>query len=392
MKKEVEETQGLQSCTMEYLLHLLRCALNDEPVSEKPASVSWEALFKESKRQSVLLLAHRSIAKLQNGPEGEIGQKWAMRHDSFLTKGINQTLATEQLIDLFNAQQIKILPMKGYYLRKTYPVQELREMTDLDLLVEADSFEKAKQIMSDMKYELTQDHEVHTSYVKPPYLMVELHKKLLPDYVGHGDYYDNIWQRAQPEETRPYVQHINPSDTFIHIMLHFVKHYLKNSSCGIRFAIDFYTYCRYYDKQLDWAYIWQELDKLKVKEMAQDVLGLGQAWFADGKPTQSQEAMGKRMCSSGTFGNTVGYDHNQIMKLTPKSGNVKVGEFRYFMRMVFPPIAEMKISYPILEKIPILLPFTWIIRGFRTLFTRPNHIKKYYKRTKNAIPDREKEN
>lgn len=369
-----------------YLLQLIRSCLNEEPVPEKPESVSWAQLFAESKRQSVLLLAYDSIKKLQIKPDGEIGEKWRQWHDKLLTKGVNQTVTIENLLNEFHENRIKTIPMKGFYIRKTYPVCELREMTDLDLLIESDCSGRARSLMLEKGYSVTEDHEVHTSFSKPPYLMVELHKKLLPEYVGHGDYYENIWEKSVPEEERPYICHLSPSDTFIHLMLHFYKHYFK-SCCGIRFAIDFFTYSRYYGQQLDWTYIWNEFEKLKIRGTAEDVLGVGQAWFGDGTMTERQKKMAHMMCSSGTYGTARGYDYNQILKLTPKSGNVKIGKLRYFLRIVFPPIEEMKLEYPVLEKAPIFLPFTWIARGIRTIFRNPKHISKYYNRAKNAIPE-----
>lgn len=386
MKQNVQSaSQYTISDAANYLLRLISCTLNGTVPEEKPETVSWEELFTESRRQNILLLAFESIKQLREQPTDEIGAKWNRWHDKLLTKGINQSVATEELLTLFGANGIRLLPMKGFYIRRTYPAAELREMTDLDVLVHSDDMQKARELLLSRGYCITEDHEVHAAFTKPPFMVVELHNKLLPDYVGHGNYYEDVWSRTTADAVHETVCHMNPSDTLTHIMLHFAKHYLKNGCCGIRFAVDFFTYCRFYDKELDWDYLWREWDKLNVRQLAEDVLGLGQAWFGSGTLTERQAEMGAIMCSSGVFGNAAGYDRNRIMELTPKSGNVKIGKLRYFLGIVFPPLAEMKLLYPCLEKAPILLPFTWVLRGFKTVFCKPKHIKNYFNRTKNAV-------
>lgn len=384
----MKERTNQQISAASYLLLLIRCRLNGEAVPEKPEGITWRQLFAESKRQNLLLLAYESIQKLEKGPEGEDLQCWQTWQKKLLTKSISQTIALKELEDTFHSAKIPILPLKGYYLRQTYPAPELREMTDIDLFVGQTSQEMCRQAMESAGYHANGvDHEVHTNYVKLPYVMVELHKKLLPDYVGHGDYYADVWSKAVSKPESPYVYHLSPSDTFIHIMLHFYKHYEKNASCGIRFAVDFFTYCRYYEAQLDWQYIKQELSALGVWQIAEDMLGLSKAWFGDGTMTPQQAQMGERLIRSGVFGNAAGRDFNRIMSLTPKNGNVRIGKLRYFMTILFPPLSEMQLSYPCLQKAPILLPFTWLLRGIRTVFKKPQNIKKYYRDTKNAVPE-----
>lgn len=371
-----------------YFLRLIRCAINAEPVPEKPEEVSWEWLFRESKRHNVSLLVFDSVKKLSDGPKDELQRRWQTWEDKLLTKGINQTLGCQSLTDDLNRAGVKVLPMKGYYIRRTYPIPERREMTDIDVLVDRDpASEEMQQLMASLGYEMTESHSLHTAYTKKPYLMVEMHSKLLPDYVGHGDYYDNIWERAISETERPCVCHLSASDTLIHILLHFYKHYIKNSSCGIRFSIDFFTYCRYYKEKLDWTYINKELEKLGILDVSMDVIGLGEGWFGDGTLTPSQKMMGARMLSSGVFGNLKERDTNEIMKLSGKSGNLRLGKIRFFLDALFPPVSEMKRTYPVLNKAPILLPLTWIARGFCILFRYPQRLSKMIRRTKNAGTD-----
>ncbi len=384
MKKRETTIEYSVSDTAAYLLQVIRSSLNAEPTPEKPASVTWEKLYSLSKRQSVALLVFEQICDLENAPQGELLEKWRTWANKQMTKGINQTLGCIELMDALNRANIRTLPMKGYYIRTAYPAPELREMTDLDILVDDNLSDEMQSVMRGIGYEQTAAHDLHATYTKKPYLMVEAHSKLLPDYVGHGNYYQDIWSRTTPERERPSICHMNASDTFIHVLLHFVKHYQKNDSCGIRFAVDFYTYCRHYDKEMDWQYIWKELDMLGVKALAEDVIGLGQTWFGNGEMTARQAEMGVQMLSGGVFGSKEGRDRNQVMQYAAKSGSMRLGKLKFFFSAVFPPLEEMQRTRPALQKAPILLPFFWIGRCFKILFTAPKQIIAHFKRTEKA--------
>ena len=368
----------------DYLIKLVRSSINAEPVPEKPEDISWDTLLCESRRQSVSLLVRDALKNLKSGPQGQYADEWQSYCAKLLIKGVHQTVACTELTDAFDQAGLRLLPMKGYYIRKTYPAPELREMTDLDMFVGESTSGDVRKLMAKLGYDLTESQDLHSAYINPPFLLVELHDELLPEFTGYRDYYKNVWEKTVPEKDRPHVCHMTPNDNFIYIMLHFVKHYAQYTGGGIRFVIDFFTYCRYYEKELDWDYIWRELDKLKVRGLAEDVLGLGQAWFGSGEMTERQQMMAARMCEFGSFGSADGYVFNQIMRFTPKDGNTRIGRIRYFLYVMFPPLREMKLGYPVLKKAPVLLPFTWIARGIRTIFKNPKHIANQYKIIKNA--------
>lgn len=385
MKKEGSGVAGGRRAEVyAYLVKLIRSSINGEPVSEKPEAVSWNDVLYESRRQNVSLLVREAIKGLKDAPQGRYADEWQNYCAKLLIKGVHQTVACTELVNALDREGLRVLPLKGYYIRNTYPAPELREMTDLDLFVGDSTAPRTREIMQKLGYHLEDSQELHSEYINPPFLLVELHDKLLPEFTGHQDYYRNVWAKTTPEKDRPNVCHMTPSDTFIYIMMHFVKHYAQFTGGGIRFVIDFFTYCRYYKKELDWDYIWKELTKLEVRELAEDVLGLGQAWFGSGELTDRQRLMASRMCEFGLYGNKDGYVYNQILQLTPKDRNIKIGKLRYFLNVMFPPLRDMTLGYPILKKAPVLLPFTWIARGIRTVFKNPRHIAQQYSIVKDA--------
>ena len=60
--------------------------------------------------------------------------------------------------------------------------------------------------------------------------------------------------------------------------------------------------------------------------------------------------------SSGVYGNILNY----ISKMVKKKGKV-----RFFMSRIFRPLNDMKIIFPILNRVPVLLPICWVMRVFQ---------------------------
>lgn len=372
--------------TYEYLFHLISAAFTGQIPPEKPDGVSWEELFREAKRQNVFMVAYDSIKRLQNKPNDKQLAAWETRSNKLLTKSINQSVEIERLLDVFERDGIDVLPLKGYLLRDMYPTRELREMTDFDLLVKDDRSDRMKKVMTELGYEFASDVDHHAAYQKKPYVMIELHSKLLPDRYGRKKYYRNIWSRVKNAAGKSHEFEMSNEDFLIFILVHFEKHY-HNSGCGIRFLVDIFSILRTLGTELDKTYLQRELDKLKLRSFSDAVFCLERAVFYGGEISPDAQLLLNRMINFGIFGTDAGREKNMIEKLTPKNGNQKIGKLRYYFRIVFPPVTEMRCSYPVVDKAKFLLPVFWVLRGVKTIFCHPKRIGDQYHRIMSSEED-----
>lgn len=376
--------------TYEYLFQLISASFSGATPPEKPESVSWNELYREAKRQNVLMLAYDSIKRLQTLPDAEHLSLWEVQSNKQITKSINQSVEIDKLLAVFESRGIDVLPLKGYLLRDIYPHRELREMSDFDLLVKDDRSEKMKKVMEELGYEFSADVDHHAGYHKPPYVAIELHAKLLPDRFGRKEYYRNVWKKAKCVQDKQHIYEMSLEDFLIFILLHFEKHY-HNSGCGIRFLVDIFAILRRYDTQLDKAYLQKEYETLKLQGFTDAVFCLERAVFYGEEVTEAAQELLDRMIRFGVFGTNAGREINMIDRLTPKSGNQKIGKLRYYLQIVFPPVSEMACSYPVVRKAKFLLPVFWVCRGVKTIFRNPKHILEHYRRIMSYGKDEEKE-
>lgn len=82
------------------------------------------------------------------------------RLDGFLYGAIvgnlNRRVDFETLSKEFTVRGIAHMPVKGYYLRKLYPVPELRTFGDIDLLIHREDRQKVHELMLSLGYSVKQ--------------------------------------------------------------------------------------------------------------------------------------------------------------------------------------------------------------------------------------------
>jgi hypothetical protein len=87
--------------------------------------------------------------------------------------------------------------------------------------------------------------------------------------------------------------------------------------------------------------------------------------FTEKKQDSFSELVLKYIFSGGVFGSQ---ENNIAVEKT------KVNVVGYTLKRLFLPYKSMVIAYPILKKVPVLLPFCWIARGFR-LFSKKDRAR-----------------
>ena len=285
----------------------------------------------------------------------------------------------EKILQLFAEKNIRILPLKGMILREMYPLPEMRWMGDADILIDAAQYPAIKDLLQVQGF--TQagrtDHEIawHHSCLR-----LELHTLLVPERNRIlFDYYGDGWQRAHQVKDNVYA--MSPEDALIFLVAHAAKHYAAGG-IGIRQFVDFWIYNQTY-AQLDQGYILQELAKVQLDKFYTCTLNMLQAWFGDGHWDENVREMTGYIFASGSYGTHL----NHVLA----QGAKQQSRARRFWNAVFPGYGEMKLRYPVLGRWPVLLPFTWLVRGVSLILFHRNRIHRKSQDLQLAADSRTKE-
>lgn len=247
----------------------------------------------------------------------------------------------------------------------------MRLMSDVDILFKDEQSKRIKELMLKLGFNIYHLGGNHDVYTKEPYISIEMHRRLVDKSSSYSEYLGNTWDRAQPKKGSIFIRMLSHEDLFIYMLIHIAKHFL-NGGTGVRSIIDIHLYKKNYDVNMDWNYIWYELDKIKLRRFTESIITLGDIWFGDCQSNNLYDYLTDYILSSGAYG-TKENARLSAMAAGIKSGkvqsaqNIGHGRLHYIRKLFFPPIDKIQFSYPILEKIPFLLPFCWMLRGISCL-------------------------
>ena len=339
-----EEQQQALLATGNYLVALLRSVLLDIEPPEKPANVSWNAVYTLAKRHTVDTMAYEAVRRLVKTAEAESAKEdashepaaaksaaeaasleptensapelpssqlltaWSHRKDANVAKNLVQVSERDKLICLLTEDGIDVLPLKGSVLIDMYPNPSWRQMADLDMLIRADQNHKVRAHMERLGYTTKIfDSGKDDCYDLPPFLHVEMHRQLVPEsspLPGLSDYYVDPWRRAmagaassaktgtassQPgsaNEQLAHLYHFSWDDYYLFLLAHFYRHFQVGGS-GIRNVMDIHVFLQNHKQDLHEEYLAAELEKLHMTDFRADMEARAEFWFGAATKTQS---------------------------------------------------------------------------------------------------------
>lgn len=360
-----------------YCIDLIRAVMQEAEVPEKPEDLSLQELYDFAKLHNVEALLYHGLCQTEMDHADPVWLNLENRAGMLLAQGVVQLSERDQLYSALTAAGIPLLPFKGCWLKEMYPNMEYRQMADLDMLIPRGRAQEARKLLFSLGYqpEAMEDAPNHAGYLKPPYTELELHISLL---VEDNGYYDDVWNRVQKVEGYPCLFRFTPEDEYIFYLLHLSKH-LDDNGIGIRSILDSVVF-RDVFPNMDRQYLQQELQKQDLWQKALDIETIADCWFKTGEPVpEDLSSLADFLIAAGSYGTVEIRSRHRLEKMQEKYKNPLVRTLVYWLSRICRPLKEMQLIYPVLEKLPVLLPVFWMIRAFKKVFRNPrriwNHVK-----------------
>ncbi len=359
-----------------YLIALLAAVLHGKNPPPLPPELDLEKLYKLAAWHHVANMAYYGLIRLDPLPPPAVMKPFQEARNLALVKEARQELEVGQLVMALEAHQIKHLPLKGFIIKHLYPQPDMRLMADIDILVEESQLQAAKEVMLALGYTAFSEGANHDVYHKMPVMNIELHRALIAkSYPDLHAYFGAGWERAVLKEGTNYHYQMTREDFYIYLLGHMAKHY-RNAGTGIRSVMDVWVYKNQLQNQLDWSYIQTELRKAGLFDFAQNMETLAECWFDGREYSEEYLALTQFILTSGTYGTRRRAAVNRLIKEKDAEDSFYFAKLKYTLRILFPERQHMAILFPILNQRPFLLPFTWVIRGVRTVLFKPVRIKR----------------
>ena len=354
---------------MKTVAYLAACAVNGTvPERERAAGFDPDVLIRAAERHKLAGITAQALESAGIRTEATVQAK-----GNAIRKVILLDADKNAILERFEAAGIWYMPLKGAILKDMYPAIGMREMSDIDILIDPERMEDADGIMREMGYEDEGDNGAHCGYHKEPVYNIELHRKLFFSVVSDKKiytHYKNEKEMLMPDENSLFGYHFSDEDFYIYMIAHEYKHY-SGGGTGLRSLLDVYVYCTKEGGDLDWNYIRSELEKLELKEFEEKNRSLAMALFGGNVLSEEQKKMLDYFLSSGTYGTIT----NKVANALEEKGGGFGAKVRYVFRRLYPEKKVVERYFPTFARYPVLMPFLPVYRLIRSAGTKNSRVK-----------------
>jgi|GEM_PF-2094869 len=289
--------------TQKQLLALLTTAIHDRaPDRELFSVVAGNDLLDLAIQQDVSSFLYPVITKYAEEIKLDPGvrQRWKTTTLFLAARQAGLTSEIKTVLDLLAANDITVLSLKGLVLKQLYPQPELRNMGDVDLLVQEKDMYRAIELLGTIGYTANPEHlkkihrYKHIGMNKFGALTLELHRTLWhPFYMKKRDnhlWFRHIWENKRTLELEGIrLTALSLEDELIHMVVHLATHFIS-SGVMLRQLCDLVLFREAYQSILDQEYLTRVFQAMGLWSFFEHLLLTCQLYLGLTLPAGNQEA------------------------------------------------------------------------------------------------------
>lgn len=363
------------------LIELIKALLNDTQPILKEANFKF--IYEIAKLHSLQNILYYAINHYQKYGYKDVSvdilKQLTKDHQFAITRTAMQDAELELVESKLVENKIKYSVLKGSVMKYLYPSPDMRSMADIDIYFDKTKAKDLRKILTGLGYSVESYKKGnHDTYLKEPFMNIEMHRELVHDAFEYSRYYDDYFEKLEKAENSEYKYLFNDEDFYLYHITHSAKHFSQGGT-GIRTVVDHYIYLNC--KTLNREYVNEELKKLDLSLYESNLTKLANFWFSNKEVDKKNKdwhykeeyelmiKMSKFIFSSTTYGSIqhqvlTGFIGEKELK------NLKSSKIKRIFKLAFPPYKTMVQIYPVLKKCPILLPFTYVAKIFSIIFKR----------------------
>ncbi|MBI5115785.1 nucleotidyltransferase family protein [Candidatus Poribacteria bacterium] len=256
-----------------FIFACLGSASNEGAVSEihmlLRKGLDWDYILQTAQQSRIVSLLYHSLG-LVEGHEVVPGPIWRALRNAYYQVGLRNLLChseLENVLSSFNLLGIETIILKGAALGEIFPeYRALREMSDVDLMVQEKDLEAADEALSKLGYSHCEYYrprewyKTHHHHWAPRYhpikeTAIEIHRNILPQNMHFHMNPDGLWKRSGNLKIgAAEAKALSPEDLIIHLCL-------NSSLFGFRDLRGLSDICRVvgqYNETINWDWILKE--------------------------------------------------------------------------------------------------------------------------------------
>lgn len=356
----IERSKDMElTALQDILIKILRSELNETELEDSVkvplTSDVIAALYSLSNRHDLAHIVFNSLHKCGLRNDDAMYSEFNKKAIMSVCRNEQMKYAYNQICDIFNEESIPYIPLKGAVIRPYYPQESMRTSCDIDILVKEETLEEAIDALVNKGFKCGDRHYHDVSLFSEADVHLELHFNIQENIDKLDAVLKDAWQYAKPTDGSRY----EFTDEFFvfHMFAHMSYHFL-GGGCGIKSLMDIWV--MEHKMGVTYECARELLDKAGIYRFAAEISKLAEICFSDKPKDEFSDTILSYIFSGGMYGTF--QNKMTVMKSKDKS------TVKYLLQRLFMPYKSMVILYPILNKLPILLPFCWVARFFKMLF------------------------
>lgn len=262
--------------------------------------------------------------------------------------------AYEEICRAFEDAEIAYIPLKGSVIRPFYPYESMRTSCDIDILIHEEDLKIAINSLNAKGYQYGKRNYHDVSLHSPNKVHLELHFNIQENIDQLDAVLKNVWNYTLQAHGNQY--RFSKEFFAFHMFAHMAYHF-NHGGCGIRSLLDIWV--MEHNMEIPYSCAKELLTKAGIYQFAAEMSKLAELCFSLNDNAAASDTVLKYIFQGGVYGSME--NHIAVTKTQNKSSVI------YAINRIFLPYKSMTISYPILKKVPYLLPFCWVARWIKLI-------------------------
>ncbi len=344
---------------LEALLYYIDCAVNSK-TPEFQQGVDYNVVLAVAHRQGVLPYIYETLV----GLGVEETKKYSEHMKSGLLQAELQSYYRELVDEALNNEKVNHVFIKGKDMLRFMPENVKRFSCDVDMYYEKKDREKVKKVMLGLGFNFLDADLNHDAFTIDPFITFEMH--YFVDYAFDSGIFDfnNL------NKVKEYSYEMSDEDVFLMQLFHVYSHFTF-SGTSIRSVIDNYLVRKCIGTNS--PYILERVQKQNIKQFFKSFLEFEDMLFGNKEKTDMFYLTLKFMLEGNVYGSMKNYS---LIKMSGAEGTTEKSLKRQGkLKRMFPNYKYMCLAFPVLKKLPFLLPIMWVWRLFYAVLFKQKRIK-----------------
>ncbi len=266
------------------LLNLSKSSITGAPFEMETQGADWESICREAAVQSVALMLFDAVAGVKDRIPQEVFAPWQQLAYKKLVKNTKVQAAQKELVALLGSHPYVIL--KGAAAAAYYPKPELRQMGDVDFLIDPARLKELSALLENAGYQkFMENHACHVVFKKPG-AHLEMHFE--PAGIPHGEAGEKVRAFLNPCVHHPKEEAgFSAPQPMYHglILLLHMQHHMLGEGLGLRHLCDWACFVQETHSEPFWAELISFLKEIGLFTYMNIMTALCSAYFGISTPS-----------------------------------------------------------------------------------------------------------